>query len=438
MLRDLAQCRTAALGGHLEQCASCGTPRPVYNSCRNRHCPKCESLAQAAWRDAQQALLLPIPYFHLVFTVPHELNALMRANPRRCYAILFQAVAATLKTFARDPRHLGAEIGVTPCSTRGRRRSSITSISIASSPAAASGSTAPLAAQQGRRYLFPVAAMAALFRGKFLARLVAAHRRGGSSAPGRAPRSRIRLAWQQLLASAPHQSLVRLRQGAFAGPKQVLNYLARYTHRIAISNERILGVEDDQVRFRYKDYAAGSVMKEMRVDARSFSAASSSTSSRAASCASATTACSPTAIVPYVSRAAGALLRRAPATRRSRRSRRRRPSASCSSPASTSSAAPCAARDRCAAPSGSPRTHHDRRTARPPTCTSAASHHTPACRASGSVRPPLADRPTAVRPPWSDLTDSLRRAHCEIERRNQLQATLRARASLPLRPLQSP
>src|SRR5438445_13241547 len=113
VLRELAPCRTAALGGHLEACASCGATRPVYNSCRNRHCPKCESLAQASWREAQQALLLPVPYFHVVFTLPHELNALIRANPRRLYAILFQAVAATLQTFARDPKHLGAAIGVT-------------------------------------------------------------------------------------------------------------------------------------------------------------------------------------------------------------------------------------------------------------------------------------------------------------------------------------
>src|SRR5712692_3614102 len=89
VLRDLAQCRTAALGGHLEECASCGTRRPVYNSCRNRHCPKCEALAQAAWREAQEAVLLPVPYFHVVFTLPHELNALIRANPRRLYAMLF-------------------------------------------------------------------------------------------------------------------------------------------------------------------------------------------------------------------------------------------------------------------------------------------------------------------------------------------------------------
>jgi hypothetical protein len=271
VLRDLAQCRTAALGGHLEQCAACGTTRPAYNSCRNRHCPKCESMAQAAWRDAQQALLLPIPYFHVVFTLPHELNALLRANPRRGYAILFQAVAATLKTFARDPRHLGAEIGVTavlhtwsqtlvdhvhlhcivtggglhPDGTRWRR-------------------------SKGRRYLFPVAALAALFRGKFLARLAAARRRGrliftGQSAPLGDPR-----AWEALLTRLRAQAWYVYAKAPFAGPQQVLNHLARYTHRIALSNERIAAVEDDHVRLRYKDYAAGSARKELRLPAAEF------------------------------------------------------------------------------------------------------------------------------------------------------------------------
>jgi hypothetical protein len=271
VLHALAQCRTAALGGHLEQCASCGTTRPVYNSCRNRHCPKCESLAQAAWRDAQQALLLPIPYFHLVFTVPHELNALIRTNPRRLYAILFQAVAATLKTFAHDPRHLGAELGVTAV-LHTWSQTLVDHVHLHC--IVTGGGLIPDGTRwqrsKGRRYLFPVAAMAALFRGKFLARLIAAHRQGalvyaGPSAPLADP-----LAWQQLLTQLRTKAWYVYAKAPFAGPKQVLNYLARYTHRIAISNERILGVADDQVRFRYKDYAAGSVMKELRVDAPEF------------------------------------------------------------------------------------------------------------------------------------------------------------------------
>jgi hypothetical protein len=271
VLHALAQCRTAALGGHLEQCASCGTTRPVYNSCRNRHCPKCESLAQAAWRDAQQALLLPIPYFHLVFTVPHELNGLIRTNPRRLYAILFQAVAATLKTFAHDPRHLGAELGVTAV----LHTWSQTLLDHVHLHCIVTGGGLGLDGtrwrrSKGRRYLFPVAAMAALFRGTFLARLITAHRQGVLVCAGPSAALAEPLAWQQLVTQLRAKAWYVYAKAPFAGPKQVLNYLARYTHRIAISNERILGVADDQVRFRYKDYAAGSVMKELRVDASEF------------------------------------------------------------------------------------------------------------------------------------------------------------------------
>src|SRR6266446_648718 len=112
-LRAIGQCRTAALGGHVEGCDACGARRVAYNSCRNRHCPKCQASARAKWVAAQQSLLLPIEYFHVVFTLPHALNAIARVNPRRIYALLFHAAAATLQCFARDPRHLGAELGVT-------------------------------------------------------------------------------------------------------------------------------------------------------------------------------------------------------------------------------------------------------------------------------------------------------------------------------------
>lgn len=227
-------------------------------------------MAQTAWREAQQALLLPIPYFHLVFTLPHELNALIRANRRRGYAILFQAVAATLKTFARDPRHLGAEIGVTAV-LHTWSQTLVDHIHLHC--IVTGGGLAPdgrWRRSKGRRYLFPVAAMAALFRGKFLARLTAAHRRGALVCTGPSAALADPLAWQQLLTQLRAKAWYVYAKAPFAGPQQVLNYLARYTHRIAISNERILGVADDQVRFRYKDYAAGSVMKEMRLDATEF------------------------------------------------------------------------------------------------------------------------------------------------------------------------
>src|SRR5258706_9871793 len=113
VLRALAQCRTAALGGHVEQCLSCGTERVGYDSCRNRHCPKCQGSARAKWLAVEQTLLLPIPYFHVVFTLPHQLNPLIRVNQRLLYDLLFQTAAQTLQEFARDPTHLGAEIGIT-------------------------------------------------------------------------------------------------------------------------------------------------------------------------------------------------------------------------------------------------------------------------------------------------------------------------------------
>ena len=113
VLRAIAQCRTAAFGGHVEQCLSCGTERLCYDSCRNRHCPKCQGSARAKWLAAEQALLLPIPYFHVVFTLPHQLNPLIRVNQRRLYDLLFQTAAQTLQEFARDPQHLGAELGIT-------------------------------------------------------------------------------------------------------------------------------------------------------------------------------------------------------------------------------------------------------------------------------------------------------------------------------------
>ena len=271
VLRALAQCRTAALGGHLEQCDACGRTRPVYNSCRNRHCPKCQSLAQAAWREAQQARLLPIPYFHVVFTVPHELNALIRANQRRLYAALFQAAVATLRTFARDPHHLGAEIGVTAVL---HTWSQTLADHIHLHCIVTGGGLTPDGTGWRRskyhRFLFPVRALATVFRGKYLAHLGAAYRADRLVFAGQSTGLRDPRAWQQLRTTLRTKAWYVYAKAPLAGPRQVLNYLARYTHRIAISNERIRTVEHDQVCFRFKDYAAGSTIKELRVAAPEF------------------------------------------------------------------------------------------------------------------------------------------------------------------------
>jgi len=271
VLRALAQCRTAALGGHLEACPACGHTRPVYNSCRNRHCPKCQSLAQAAWRHAQEALLLPIPYFHVVFTVPHALNALMRANQRRLYGILFQAVVATLRTFARDPTHLGAELGITAVlHTWSQTLAEHIHLHCLVTGGGLTADGTRWRASKTPRYLFPVRAMATVFRGTFLARLAAAYRAETLVFAGPSAGLRDPGAWQQLLLHLRATPWYVYAKAPLAGPRQVLNYFARYTRRIAISNARICAVEHDQVRFRYKDYAAGSAIKELTVSAPEF------------------------------------------------------------------------------------------------------------------------------------------------------------------------
>jgi hypothetical protein len=270
-LRDIAQCRTAALGGHLEQCQACAATRPVYNSCRNRHCPKCQALAQAQWREAQQAFLLPIPYFHLVFTLPHALNDLLRGNPRLLYPFLFQAAADTLKEFADDPRHLGAELGLTAVlHTWGQTLSYHVHLHCIVTGGGLSRDGTRWIASHKQGFLFPVRALAKMCRGKFLARLTAAYRKGELILQRPCAALTSAVAWQRLLTKLRAKPWIVYAKAPLAGPQQVLNYLGRYTHRIAISNERLLDCHNGVVRFRYKDYAHNSTSTEMTVSATEF------------------------------------------------------------------------------------------------------------------------------------------------------------------------
>ena len=271
VMRAIVRCRTAALGGHLDRCDACGATRPVYNSCRNRHCAKCQSLDQAKWREAQHAVLLPIPYFHVVFTLPHELNALIRANPRRLYTLLFQTVVETLQQFARDPKHLGGELGITAVlHTWGQ-----TLIDHIHLHCIVTGGGLTLDGQRWQPtkhpdFLFPVRALSKKFRGKFLARLTAAydhaHLRFGPESVSLQSRSE----WKRCRAKLRAKKWVVYAKPPFAGPEQVLDYLARYTHRIALSNERLVAVRDGHVSFRYTDYAHGNAHKVLTLDAVEF------------------------------------------------------------------------------------------------------------------------------------------------------------------------
>ena len=269
-MHAIERCRTAALGGHRERCDTCGAERLAYNSCRNRHCPKCQTLAKERWLDARRADLLPVPYFHVVFTLPHALNALAQGNPRRLYALLFRTVAETLTTFGRDPRHLGGDLGLTAIlHTWGQNLSQHLHVHcIVTGGALARDGSRWIPAPPG--FLFPVRALAQVFRGKYLAALRRAFAAGqlrfaGSTAPLAAP-----AAFTAWLAHLREHAWVVYAKQPLAGPDQVLDYLGRYTHRVALSNERLVRHADGVVHFRWKDYADGDRLKVMALEAAEF------------------------------------------------------------------------------------------------------------------------------------------------------------------------
>ena len=269
-LRAIARCRTAALGGHVQACAACGARQVAYNSCRNRSCPKCQGGQQAQWLAAQQAALLPVEYFHLVFTLPHALNALVRVNPRRLYALLFHAAAATLQSFAHDPHHLGAELGVTAVlHTWGQNLSQHVHVHCV----VTGGGLSPdgqqwVSARAG--FLFPVRALSKVFRGKFLAGLCQLRARNALRFAGHSAPLAGEPAWSAWLRELRTTDWVVYAKPPFGGPERVLKYLSRYTHRVAIANHRIVSIEDGVVCFRWRDYAHHNQVKVMALPAEEF------------------------------------------------------------------------------------------------------------------------------------------------------------------------
>jgi len=268
-LHAIGRCRTAALGGELRACDACGARRYVYHSCRNRHCPKCQTLAKERWLADRRAELLPVPYFHLVFTLPHELNPLAQGNPRALYAMLFAAASETLSEFAENPRWLGGEIAATlVLHTWGQTLSQHLHVHALVAGGALSNARDWIGARRG--FLFPVKALSVVFRGKFLATLdealtCARFTLSGSTAALREPRAQ-----RTLLTKLRKHPWVVYAKRPFAGPEQVLEYLGRYTHRVAISNERLVSFDANSVRFRYKDYAHGNRRRVMQLHPSEF------------------------------------------------------------------------------------------------------------------------------------------------------------------------
>lgn len=270
VLTHIAECRTAALGGHLEQCDGCGHQRLSYNSCRDRHCPKCQNTARAAWLTARLERLLPVPYFHVVFTIPDALNPLGLRNKKVLYDILFAAASQTLRTIAGDERHLGAQIGFTAVlHTWGQNLLFHPHLHcVVTGGGLSLDGTRWVAGRE--RYLVPVQVLAKLFRGKFLAALERAYRDGTLALAGSTAALADPVAWRRFRDRLYHKRWIVYAKPPFGGPEHVFRYLGRYTHRIAISNHRIVDIAGGRVTFSWKDYADGGKTKRMTLDAVEF------------------------------------------------------------------------------------------------------------------------------------------------------------------------
>jgi hypothetical protein len=270
-LKDLAACRTAALGGHVLGCLECGHLQIAYNSCGNRHCPTCQATAAARWLEARAAELLPVPYFHLVFTLPDVLDPLALANPRVVYDLLLRCAAETVLELAADPRHLGARSGVLAVlHTWGQTLQFHPHVHCV---VPGGGLSPDRTCWVGSRpdFFLPIEVLSAVFRGKFLAGLRAASARGQLRLSSqRTNRRAANTKFERLVSAAVRTRWVVHVKRPFAGPEVVLKYLARYTHRVAISNSRLLDFKDGFVRFRYKDYAHGSRKRVMKLTASEF------------------------------------------------------------------------------------------------------------------------------------------------------------------------
>lgn len=270
VLRAIAACRTAALGGHIDQCDSCGQRAISYNSCLNRHCPKCQAAARQTWLAQRSAELLPVPYYHVVFTLPHILAPLALQNKALVYGLLFRAASETLLQIAADPKRLGAKIGfMAVLHTWGQTLLHHPHLHCV----VPAGGLSP----DHRRWIpcrpkffLPVHVLRVVFRGKFLQALETAFKKhqltlAGQLSPLQSPPN-----FAALLRAAAKPNWVVYAKRPFAGPAQVLTYLSRYTHRVAIANSRLVTMSEGRVTFRWRDYAHGSQMRTMTLEADEF------------------------------------------------------------------------------------------------------------------------------------------------------------------------
>lgn len=270
-LGALVKCRTAALGGHVDQCGDCGHQRVSYNSCRNRHCPKCQGLNQQRWVDAREADLLPVPYFHVVFTLPDKLNGLCLSNPRQLHHLLFRTAWETVKAFASNPKDLGANTGmVSVLHTWGQNLSLHPHVHCIIPAGGMTPQGTWRHAKGGDKFLFAVKGMSKVFRAKFVQGLRQLNKDQKLSFVGQSANLAFPPHFAALMRSLFLKKWVIYAKEPFAGPEQVVRYLGRYTHRIAISNHRIKSIKDGKVTFSWKDYRKDGKKGLMSLEANEF------------------------------------------------------------------------------------------------------------------------------------------------------------------------
>lgn len=254
-LSAVMRCRTAGLGGHIDVCTECGTIRISYNSCRNRHCPKCQGNKREQWIRAREGELLPVPYFHLVFTLPDLLNPLSMHKPKKVYDTLFETAWSTIKTFSKDEKHLGAKTGmISILHTWGQTLTLHPHLHCIVPGGGLKEDGFWKSAKSKGKYLFPVKAMSKVFRAKFIESL----------------KNKITDLEKNLVNKLFEKNWVVYAKRPFGNPSSVIEYLGRYTHKIAISNHRLLSVENGKVTFSYKDYRKEAKKQNMTLDAMEF------------------------------------------------------------------------------------------------------------------------------------------------------------------------
>ena len=275
VMRDIKNCRTIALGGHLDQCDQCGFQRPSYNSCRNRHCPKCQSAAKERWIEARKQTLLPVVYFHVVFTLPQPIACLALQNKAVVYDLLFKTAAETLKTLADDPKHLGARIGFfAVLHTWGQQLLHHPHVHCV----VPGGGISPdgnrwipcRRSSKGKHFFISVLVLSKLFRRLFKKALFNAFQAGELEFFGKLSALRHPENFKKWLAAACEQDWVVYAKRPFGSPAAVVEYLGRYTHRVAISNSRLVSMQNNKVSFRWRDYRHGNNENILTLSATEF------------------------------------------------------------------------------------------------------------------------------------------------------------------------